>query len=302
MRLGSSMRRRRPSRYRGAGRGRGGARRRRRGLRPPRFTLRRLAGPLGLCGAGLLAGYVVATFHFFPSPEPPPGLQGVPDVRRMPVEDAVALLRDSGLIVTLTDSVRHPVAPAGWVIGQSPLPGRTALPGAGVRLTRSLGPEVRSVPDVTRLRGARAAAALEAGGFQVEIDTVESDVRREWVVAIDPAPGTRIGIPATVRLSVSKGPPSFRMPTMAGLAQDQAQTLLSSMGLLVGSVERRYSVLNVGRVFAQWPVPGAQVRAGSSVRLIVGQQMLRASAKRTGTPFIPTPLDRPTRRPARDGS
>ncbi len=275
--------------------------RRRRGLRARRVPVRRLTLSLGLGGVGMLAGYLVATTHYFPAPEPPPGLQGVPDVRGMPMGAAVALLGDSGLSVTSSDSVRHPIAPAGSVIGQSPLPGRTALPGAGVRLTRSLGPEVRSVPDLTRLRGARATAALEAGGFEVEVDTVESEVQRGWVVAIDPIPGTRVGIPATVRLSVSRGPPSSRMPSLAGLARAEAEALVSGMGLLVGAVERRYSILNVGRVFAQRPAAGAQVQAGASVRLIVGQEMLGSPARQPRKPFIPNPLDRPGRRPARDG-
>ena len=221
--------------------------------------------------AGLGTGYFVSTTFVFPSPEPPPGLQGVPDLRGIAAPRALALLADSGLVVGLVDSVRHPVAPAGSVIGQSPLPGRTALPGGEVRLTLSSGPEVRPVPDVTRLIGARAAGALESGGFLVQVDTVESNLPTGRVVAIDPAPGSEVAMPGSVRLAVSQGPPTFPMPEVSGFGESEARSLLNALGLSVRTVEKRYSILNVDRVFGQHPEPNAGVQAGATVRLIVGE-------------------------------
>ena len=125
-------------------------------------------------GVGLSAGYLVATTFFFRPPAPPPELQGVPEVRGQTLGLATVALADLGLEVGRVDSIRHPEIPEGIVIGQSPLPGRTSLPAASVRVTVSLGPEVRPVPDVTRLPGSRAAALLEESGFVVAVDTVES--------------------------------------------------------------------------------------------------------------------------------
>lgn len=226
-------------------------------------------------GAGLGSGYFVSTALVFPSPEPPPGLQGVPDLRGTSAHQAPALLADSGLLRGRVDSVRHPVAPAGLVIGQSPLPGRTALPGAEVRLTMSLGPEIRPVPDVTRLRGVRATAALHAGGFVVQVDTVESEMSAGRIVEIHPAPGTAIAMPGSVRLAVSRGPPTFPMPELSGFAEYEARLLLDTLGLVLAKVEKRYSILNVNRVFGQYPEPNADVRTGTGVRLIVGERILR---------------------------
>ena len=227
-------------------------------------------------GAGLATGYLVSTVRFFPPPDPPPALQGVPSLWGSPVDAALAMLADSGLAVGRIDSVRHPVAAAGTVIGQSPLPGRTALPRAPVRVTVSLGPELRSVPDVTRLRGTGAVAALEAGGFLVEVDTVESNTPAGRVIGIEPDPGTQIAIPGRVRLEVSLGPPTFPMPDLAGLAADEALALLASLGLVLSVVETRFSLLNVGAVFGQVPQSGSPVELGAAVRLIVGEEVRRA--------------------------
>lgn len=226
-----------------------------------------------LAGTGLAAGYGVSTIWLFPSPEPPPALQGVPELRGGPMSGALALLADSGLTPGRVDSIRHPAAPAGTVIGQNPLPGRTALAGAEVRVTMSIGPEIRSIPDVTRLRGARAVATLEAGGFLVQVDTVRSDSPAGRIVAIDPPPGTVTTMPGAVRLQVSLGPPTFPMPNLLGYGEIEARSLLNALGLSVSEVDRRYSILNVNRVFGQNPEPNADVRSGSRVRLIVGQSM-----------------------------
>ncbi len=226
-----------------------------------------------LAGTGLTAGYGVSTIWLFPSPESPSALQGVPELRGSPMSGALALLADSGLTAGRVDSIRHPAAPAGTVIGQNPLPGRTALTGAEVRVTMSIGPEIRSIPDVTRLRGARAVATLEAGGFLVQVDTIRSDSPAGQIVAIDPLPGTETTMPGSVRLQVSLGPPTFPMPNLLGYGEIEARSLLSALGLSVSEVDRRYSILNVNRIFGQNPEPNTDVRSGVRVRLIVGQSM-----------------------------
>lgn len=256
-----------------------------------------------VAATGLGTGYAVATTWLFPSPGAPPSLQGVPELRGSLISGALALLADSGLTAGRVDSIRHPVAPAGRVIGQNPLPGRTALPGAEVRVTMSMGPEVRSVPDVTRLRGGRAVATLEAGGFVVLVDTVESDLAAGRIVAIDPLPGTETTIPGLVRLAVSQGPPTFPMPNLLGFSENEARSLMGALGLPVSAVERRYSILNVNRVFGQIPEPYASVGAGTRVRLIVGQSVGWTLFEPLSHAFPPSPgrLRAAPGRPAKGG-
>ena len=243
--------------------------------RIPILTERPLFSALIVTGGGLASGYLVATTFFFRPPPPPPALQGVPDLRGHPLSVAIAELADSGLTTSSVDSIHHPAVPGGIVIGQSPLPGRTATPRAPVRVTVSLGPDVRPVPDVTRLPGSRAAALLAESGFMVEVDTVESMAPAGRVIRIEPGPGTPLAIPGSVRMAVSLGPPTMPMPSLAGLSEPTAVNLLRSLGLTVSRIEYRYSLLNVNVVFGQYPDPNAQIEQGSEVQIIVGRQVRR---------------------------
>jgi len=150
--------------------------------------------------------------------------------------------------------------------------GRVLVAGP-VRITVSSGQELRPVPDLTRLDGEQAVQLLGASGFLVHVDTVESSVAAGRVLAMDPAPGTEVALPATVRLELSEGPATFPMPDLAGWPEGDAVALLLASGLLRGNVDRRFSLLNVGRVFGQSPAPGEMVIAGTRVRLIVGRRI-----------------------------
>ncbi|MYD14485.1 MAG: PASTA domain-containing protein [Gemmatimonadetes bacterium] len=266
-------------RVRRAGRAGGaGARRTLRGLaaatpRIPMFKDRPLLSALVVGGGGLASGYLVATTFFFRPPPPPPALQGVPDLRGYPLAMAMSVLADSGLATSRVDSVHHPSVVGGIVIGQSPLPGRTALPQAPVRVTVSLGPDVRPVPDVTRLPGSRAAALLAESGFVVAVDTIESMAPAGRVIRIEPSPGTPVEIPGGVRVAVSLGPPTIPMPSLAGLSEQAAMNLLQALGLVVSQIEYRYSLLNVNVIFGQYPDPNAQIEQGAEVQLIVGRRV-----------------------------
>ncbi len=222
------------------------------------------------------AGYLYATQVVFPVDRSFGELfLTVPDLRGMDVEEAGALLGSEGLQVGAADSISHPETPPGRVLGQTPLPGQLALPGTAVAITLSLGPERRSVPDVTELSIARATALLEAGGFEVTLDSVESEVREGRVASTFPDGGVLLPIPARVLVSVSLGPPLISMPTLVGLAEEEALLLLGSLGLVVGEVETRFRFgFNQGEVLEHFPPPDSLVAEGAEVRLVIGRRGL----------------------------
>ena len=225
-------------------------------------------------------GWGIASQVLFPAPPPPPALQGVPDLRGISLDHALVAVADSGLVVSVVDSVRHPTVRSGMVIGQSPLPGRTALPGAEVRVTVSLGSEVRPVPDVTRLRGDRATVVLAASGFAVTVDTVDSRSPAGRVIGVDPPPETELPIPGRVILTVSRGPPPFPMPDLIGVEEEEARRTLAALGLVISEVETRLSLRNPGEVLDQSPPADSIVELGSAVRLVVGEALVRGTRRR----------------------
>lgn len=274
MKLGSSIRRRRKGRREGR---KTGGRRGEKG----RFSaflekvggrrLLRLALLLAFLGLG--AGYLFSTRVLFPAPPPPGDLVRVPDLRGMDLDDAGSLLAERDLALGRVDSLRHPTAVPGEVLGQSPLAGQLHLVGDTVRLAVSTGPEERPVPDVLRLRGDRAATVLEASGFQVVVDSVESTAPRGNVVGLEPEPGTPAVLPREVHLEVSQGPPLLEMPLLLGLQEEQARSILDSLGLVVGDVSTRFRFgRDQGLVVEQEPPAATMIQQGSAVSLVVGRR------------------------------
>lgn len=267
MSLGSSIRRRRAQ----ATRPKEADRQRGRQRRSPGDGARRTGLALGIALAGGLAGYQTTVVFFFPPRETAAFLGRVPDVRGMTNAAALQTLESSGFKAGGIDSLHHPQAPRGAVVGQSPLPGPTASWGAEVRLAVSTGPLVRLVPDVTRLSADRAVAVLAAAGLEVTADTLESFDPAGRVLAIDPPPGESVSVPSSVRVRVSRGPPTFAMPDLTGMDEARALAALDSLGLVASEVDRRYSLLNQGAVFGQTPAPGESVTHGQAASLVVGQ-------------------------------
>lgn len=254
MKLGSSLRRRRG---------------RERGLR---WSLVVAVLAVVIVAVGFGGGYSLATRVIFPSPAPPDDLVEVPNLHGLPDAQAVARIRGLGFALGGVDSVAHPTLPAGSVVGQSPVPGQMALPGDTMTMTVSLGPEQREVPDLLELRSDRALSVLQATGFTVAADSVESELPRGSVVALDPVPGTEVTLPGRVRLTVSLGPAQVAMPLLLGLAQGVAEHRLDSLGLSLAGEDARFGFgVGDGMVIGQDPPPDTLLERGSAVRITVSR-------------------------------
>jgi len=228
---------------------------------------------LGLALAGWLAGYIIATQFVFPAPPPPGDLVEVPDVRGLGLATARERLQGAGLDLGVVDSLRHPTVMAGLILGQSPLPGQLAEPGAGVRVTRSLGPQLRAVPDVRHVDADRARIVLETSGFVVAMDSVDAEIPRGRVVETSPGPDETVALPAEIRLDVSRGPPLVPMPLLLGMEEADAVAVLDSLGLTVGEVEEVFRFgRDQGIVVEQEPPADSLLERGAAVRLSIGRR------------------------------
>ncbi len=247
--------------------------RRRRGSRSSKNSggARSFLLALGVLFLGSGSGYLYATQVVFPSDRGNgPGLVEVPDFRGMTAPEALFTLENRGFEPGTVDSIRHPRVPAGQVVGQSPLPGQGALAGARVELTVSLGAEQRPVPDVSRLRVDRALTVLRTSGFEVDVDSIEANEPEGQVVSTLPEAGTRVTLPANIRMTVSLGPPLVELPDLVGLQEEEARAILAELGLEVGEVENRARFgFGQGDVLETFPVAGEMVPRGGAVRLVI---------------------------------
>ncbi|MDT0309807.1 Stk1 family PASTA domain-containing Ser/Thr kinase [Streptomyces sp. DSM 44917] len=96
----------------------------------------------------------------------------VPGVVGLPEQEAVSRLRASGFVVEVEEERVYSEEEAGAVARQTPAAGQNAGEGDTVRLTVSRGQEQVVVPDVEGMDEEDARAALEAAGFEVNVNRI----------------------------------------------------------------------------------------------------------------------------------
>ncbi len=147
------------------------------------------------------------------------------------------------------------------------------MAGDTIRLTASLGPVRRPVPDVVRLSISSARNVLEASGFTVAVDSLEDVLPAGQVFEILPEAGTEVDLPMEVRIAMSTGPPLVAMPFLLGIEQANAEAMLDSLGLVISEIITRFRFgRDQGRVVAQDPAADSLVAPGSPVSLVVGRR------------------------------
>jgi eukaryotic-like serine/threonine-protein kinase len=173
-------------------------------------------GPI-LVGAAILPfliGYAIAVWVLFPPPDVVGEGIAVPQLRGRSTADARATLASAGLGGLDVTTLPHPRLPEGTVVAQSPLPGQQLRAGVGVRVAVSSGVPRVVVPDVVGFQVDRARGLLERLGFGVQQVDEAGDAEAGRVTALEPGPGSRLPLPATVQLTVSAGPPQLPPDTM----------------------------------------------------------------------------------------
>ena len=195
----------------------------------------------------------------------------VPDVAGQSQSSALAALRREGLSPVVSVTANAHVA-SGLVIGTTPPRGTIVRKGARVTVFVSSGAESVAVPDVVRKPSAEAVKLLRQKGLRPAVQDESSEsVAKGLVVSTDPSAGVGVQIGSPVTVFVSSGPKQVSVPSVTGETQASATATLSAAGLKATSVKREAAEPAPGTVISQEPAAGAQVKAGSTVTIVVAQ-------------------------------
>lgn len=163
---------------------------------------------------------------------------------------------------------------AGLVLSQNPIENSRVTRGSAVNLVVGIAPAGVAVPEVQGMTQGNAVRAINAAGLVVgEIRTVLTHPRNIGrVVAQSPQAGSRIAAGGSVSLEVgiiSVEPLLVKVPKLTGLTLEQAQNILASSGLVLGSVSEQES-REAGLILSQNPQHNTRVAQGSVVNVVVG--------------------------------
>jgi eukaryotic-like serine/threonine-protein kinase len=176
--------------------------------------------------------------------------------------------------------------PAGEVTAQDPPAGTKEPQGSSVRINVSKGPTPVSVPNVVGEPIVTASSQLQALGFKVSINSVDSSEPANNVLDQSPAAGQSAGKGSVVSLTVSKGPTTSTVPDVTSLDLGSAEQTLHDSGFRARVIYQSTTDPNSdGLVLDENPPGGTQMKPGATVALTVG----RFSTSDTTTTTTTTP-------------
>ncbi len=231
------------------------------------------AGKLVLVGGALLLTYVL-----FAAAAMRVALRTrdvvVPPLTGKPLNDARALLSDSGLNLKVEEARRvDPRIPAGQIIAQEPQAGVSTRRERSVKVWVSSGPRSTKVPALLGESERTSQLRLQQEG--VELGAVaeirSGDYQADAIVSQTPPPGSTA---PRVALLVNRGErgSTYVMPDLIGVNGDRAADLLRVRAFRVAVVgDHPYPGVPAGVVLRQSPQAGFQIAPGEPISLEVSR-------------------------------
>ncbi|MDD2414939.1 MAG: Stk1 family PASTA domain-containing Ser/Thr kinase [Eubacteriaceae bacterium] len=137
-----------------------------------------------------------------------------------------------------------------------------------------MGTKKVTVPDVSNMTKDQATAAAQAVGMKVEVEKEvnDNDVESGKIISQTPAAGTESQSGKTIKVSISKGSNKVGVPTVVGMAENDAVAALEKSKLTVSEIKREYNDnYDTGVVFKVSPDQGTEVDENSQVVLYVSK-------------------------------
>lgn len=193
----------------------------------------------------------------------------LPDVLGVSTAEAEERIDALGLdlVVRFDETYSDTIGP-GSVAETTPAPGSAVERGAEVLLWVSAGPRFAEIPDVVGGTENDARNMLREAGFTgIEIiQEYSPDEAPGTVLSTEPVVGEQGDREEPVILHVSEG---VIVPTLIGMAQEDAGTALAGLGLTVEVTEEYHGTVPVGEVSGQNPEPGTIIPEEGAVTVTV---------------------------------
>lgn len=224
----------------------------------------------------------------------------VPEVSRMPLEEAIETLQSRGLRHEMAIKRSNIAYPPDYVIDQNPMAGMIVKPGRKVYLTinTTTVPTVL-VPELEHLSLRNATIQIQNSGLQVGNITYRSSRFRNSVLRQSIPAGRKVDQNTAIDLVVGDGLGSDRVniPSIKGLHLTEAQNKLRQAGLRIGSIRFEPSQEVVpNTVLNHDPDHQRPVFEGTAINLVVSVSPAEEEEEEAAPVIIEESEEEPERR------
>ena len=198
----------------------------------------------------------------------------VPNLRNRTMAEAMALLENEGLVLSVDEIPRlDPQIPAGRIAVQEPAAGAVTRRQRSIRVWVSRGARVTTIPPLTGETERSAQLRLQEDGLSlVGLDEVRSAEYPSGTVIAQEPPGSAHGTEVALLVNRGEQGNTYVMPDLIGVAGSRAVDLLRGHGFratIVGEIP--YPGIPPGIVLRQSPLAGFQIGAGEPISLEVSR-------------------------------
>jgi eukaryotic-like serine/threonine-protein kinase len=198
----------------------------------------------------------------------------VPSLAGKTVNDATALLAESGLRLRIEEGLRvDPKVPAGQIISQEPQAGVSSRRERSVKVWVSSGPRSTIVPALLGESERTGQLRLQQEGLELAATAVirSSEYPSDVIVAQTPPPKSNAPRVAVLVNRAERGA-TYVMPDLIGVNGDRAADLLRVRAFRVAVVgDHPYPGVPAGIVLRQNPQAGFQISPGEPISLEVSR-------------------------------
>ena len=214
----------------------------------------------------------------------------VPDVVGLDLNSAIKEIKLSQYAYKIKE-IKTDKAKPGTVLEQSPAPGETRKFGTTIQLVVEAELTIR-LPDFQGRNIAEAMSQLEGLGLRAEVDEVQAKAQTSRpittgiVLSQEPRAGAAVKPGSTIRLVVQAGAESSSrivLPDFIGRNINDARLELTKLGLRIEIREDAETKAQPGTVLDQKPASGTAVKGGSTVVLVVAEQIQQLQNLRAPT-------------------
>ncbi len=204
----------------------------------------------------------------------------VPPLENIPAENAKEILALFDLNLTVKEEIYNSEIPEGFIIEQTPEPGKNVPVGSDIEVVTSRGQEITYIltPNLVGLSMEEASNILKDFGLIKVVTSKEysSTFKKNLIIDQSPQFSEKIEPGGSVNIIVSKGKETIVIPNIIDLDFISASDYLKSLGLIVISSKAPLTdIINEpGIVMKVLPSPGTEVGVNSVVKLVISTSEL----------------------------